>query len=78
MHRHILPFAVGLISSVAVIAQGRVPLKILADLGLSAQQSAAIDAGRLAKVLSWGAVRGLRVRRRAHRWGAGDIPSGGA
>lgn len=43
--------------SVAIVqaAVPRVPLKIFTDLGLTAQQMAAIDAGRpVAKVLSWG------------------------
>src|SRR5580704_16062426 len=36
-------------------ATQRMPLKIFSDLGLTAQQIAAIDAGRpVAKVLSWG------------------------
>ncbi len=52
MHRYTMLLAVGLISSVA---DARVPPRVLADLGLTAQQIAAIDAGRpVAKVLSWG------------------------
>jgi hypothetical protein len=44
--------AVSLVSSVA---DARVPLKVFTDLGLTAKEIAAIDAGRpVAKVLSWG------------------------
>ncbi len=52
MRRLAVLLAVSLISSAA---EQRVPLKIFTDLGLTAEQIAAIDAGRpLAKVLSWG------------------------
>ena len=60
MYRQMLLLAFTLVSSVAdpaVIAQGVKPvtLKIFTDLGLTAQQTAAIDAGRpVAKVISWG------------------------
>ena len=56
MHRHALLLALSLMSG--AILQGavaRVPLTIFTDLGLTAQQIAAIDAGRpVAKVLPWG------------------------
>ena len=56
MHRHALLLALSLISG--AILQGavaRVPLTIFTDLGLTAQQIAAIDAGRpVSKVLPWG------------------------
>ena len=55
MHRLALPLALSLIAGAAVHAVQRVPLPIFTDLGLTAQQIAAIDAGRpVAKVLSWG------------------------
>jgi hypothetical protein len=60
MHRHALLLAVTLISGVSLsgaIVQPaqRAPLKVFADLGLTPQQVASIDAGTpVAKVLSWG------------------------
>ena len=56
MHRRTLLLALGLISSAIVqTAVASVPLKIFTDLGLTAQQTAAIDGGRpVAKVIAWG------------------------
>jgi hypothetical protein len=63
MHRRTLLLALSLISSAIVqAAVARVPLKIFADLGLTPQQIAAIDAGRpVAKVLSWGTASEVYV-----------------
>ena len=42
IHRHMLLVAVSLVSTAA---DTRVPLKVFTDLGLTAKQTAAIDAG---------------------------------
>ena len=70
MLRHSLLLAVSLISGVA---DPRVPLKIFTDLGLTAQEIAAIDAGRpVAKVLSWGGPSELYVFGAVHVDGPPD------
>lgn len=61
--------------SVAIVqaAAPRVPLKIFTDLTLSAQQIAAIDAGRpVAKVLSWGGPSEVYVFGAVHVDGSPD------
>src|SRR6185503_21287098 len=71
MPRRALLFAFSLISSVVVHAAQRVPLGIFTDLGLTAQQIAAIDAGRpVAKVLSWGGPSEVYVFGAVHVEGA--------
>jgi hypothetical protein len=78
MHRHMLLLAVGLMSSVADtrVSQSvqRVPLKIFADLGLTAKQTAAIDAGSpVAKVISWGEPSEVYVFGAVHIDGSPEV-----
>ena len=73
MRRHALLLALSLISGVVVHAVQRVPLGIFTDLGLTAQQIAAIDAGRpVAKVLSWGGPSEVYVFGAVHVEGSPD------
>jgi len=82
MHRLPVLLAVSLISSVAdtrvsspyASTSQRVPLKVFTDVGLTAQQIAAIDAGRpVAKVLSWGGPSEVYVFGAVHIDGAPDL-----
>jgi len=79
MYRHLL-LAVSLVSSVppslAVIAQTaqRVALKTFTDLGLTAKETAAIDAGRpVAKVISWGEPSEIYVFGAVHIDGSPEV-----
>jgi hypothetical protein len=73
MPRRTLLLALSLISSVVVHAAQRVPLGLFTDLGLTAQQVAAIDAGRpVAKVLSWGTPSEVYVFGAVHVKGSPD------
>ena len=73
MHRRALLLALSLVSGVVAHAVQRVPLGIFADLGLTPQQIAAIDAGRpVAKVLPWGGPSEVYVFGAVHVEGAPD------
>ena len=72
MHRQMLLLAVGLVG-VAQSVQ-RVPLTIFTDLGLTAQQTAAIDSGRpVAKVISWGEPSEVYVFGAVHVDGSPEV-----
>lgn len=73
MHRRALLLALSLIPSALVQTAGQVPLTMFRDVGLTSQQTAAIDAGRpVAKVLPWGDPSEVYVFGAVHVEGSPD------
>ena len=76
MSRYLLLLAFSLLPSVANTraAAGRAPLDVFTNFELTAQQIAAIDAGRpIAKVLSWGGPSEVYVFGAVHLDGSPEI-----
>ena len=71
IHRHMLLVAVSLVSTAA---DTRVPLKVFTDLGLTAKQTAAIDAGTpVAKLIAWGGPAEIYVFGAVHIDGSPEV-----
>jgi hypothetical protein len=74
MYRHTLLLAVSLVSSVVAQNAQRPPLKIFTDLGLTAKQTAAIDAGTpVAKLIAWGTPSEVYVFGAVHINGSPEV-----